>query len=207
MKNMLAIRRWSMRLPPSPGRGAHARAISAQKSPGPSGDAITRIPVTKDNPCLQKALGVVVAALLAGAAVGGWAMSTVSTTRAAAIENQPPFDMVHKNVTKTVPQDELKHGLVGSYVVSGTDSDGRSYAGAGVVDIALAPSAALELDWDNGRQVGVAQVIGDVLVVACLTKGRTAILIMTVNPDGSLSGRWSRRTDRGQKGTETWKKA
>jgi hypothetical protein len=165
------------------------------------------MPVTKDNPCLQKALGVVVAALLAGAAVGGWAMSTVSTTRAAAIENQPPFDMVHKSVTKIVPQDELKHGLVGSYIVSGTDSEGRPYAGAGVVDIALAPSGALELDWDNGRQVGVAQVIGDVLVVACLTKGRTAILIMTVNPDGSLSGRWSRRTDRGQKGTETWKRA
>jgi hypothetical protein len=207
MKNMLAIRRWSVRLPPSPGRGARAPAISALKSPGPSGDAITRIPVTKDNPCLQKALGVVVAALLAGAVVGGWAMSTVSTTRAAAIESQPPFDMVHKSVTKIVPQDELKHGLVGSYIVSGTDSEGRPYAGAGVVDIALAPSGALELDWDNGRQVGVAQVIGDVLVVACLTKGRTAILIMTVNPDGSLSGRWSRRTDRGQKGTETWKRA
>jgi hypothetical protein len=199
MKNMLSIRRWSMRLPLSSGRRARAPAISAQKSSGPSGDAITKIPVTKDKPCMQKALGVVVAALVAGAVVGGWAVPTVSTTRAAAVENQPALEMVHK--------DELKHGLVGSYVVSGTDSDGRPYAGAGVVDIALAPSGALELDWDNGRQVGVAQVIGDVLVVACLTKGRTAILIMTVNSDGSLSGRWSRRTDRGQKGTETWKKA
>jgi hypothetical protein len=209
MKNMLTIRRWSMRLPLSSGRGAHAPAISTQKPPGPSGDAITKISVTKDmtRPCLQKALGVVMAALFAGAAVGGWAVPTMSTTRAAAVENQPAFEMMHKNVTKIVPQDELKHGLVGSYVVSGTDSDGRPYAGAGVVDIALAPSGALELDWDNGRQVGVAQVIGDVLVVACLTKGRTAILIMTVNPDGSLSGRWSRRTDRGQKGTETWKRA
>jgi hypothetical protein len=209
MKNMLSIRRWSMRLPPSSRRRARASAISAQKSPGPTGDAIAKIPVSSDmtRPCLQNALGVVAAALLAGAVAGGWAMSAVSTTRAAAVENQPAFEMMHKNVTKIAPQDELKHGLVGSYVVSGTDSDGRAYAGAGVVDIALAPSGALELDWDNGRQVGVAQVIGDVLVVACLTKGRTAILIMTVNPDGSLSGRWSRRTDRGQKGTETWKRA
>jgi hypothetical protein len=75
------------------------------------------------------------------------------------------------------------------------------------VDVALAPSGALELEWDNGRQVGVAQLIGDVLVVACSVRGRTAILTMTVNPDGSLAGKWSRRTDRGQKGTETWKKA
>ena len=59
----------------------------------------------------------------------------------------------------------------------------------------------------NGKQHGVGQVIGDVLVVGCLIKGRTAILIMAINPDGSLSGRWSRRTDRGQKGTEMWKKA
>ena len=65
----------------------------------------------------------------------------------------------------------------------------------------------LELDWDNGKQVGVAQLIGDTLVVACLFKGRTAILMMTSNPDGSLAGKWSRRTDRGQKGTETWTKA
>jgi hypothetical protein len=92
-------------------------------------------------------------------------------------------------------------------VVSGTDPDGKPYAGAGIVDVGLAPSGALELDWNNGKQVGIGQVIGDVLVVACLIKGRTAILIMTINPDGSLSGKWSRRMDRGQKGTETWKKA
>ena len=104
-------------------------------------------------------------------------------------------------------RDELKHRLIGSYVVSGTDPDGKPYAGAGIVDIALAPSGALELDWDNGKQVGVAQLIGDTLVVACLFKGRTAILMMTSNPDGSLAGKWSRRTDRGQKGTETWTKA
>ena len=50
------------------------------------------------------------------------------------------------------------------------------------------------------------QVIGDVLAVACLSKGRTMILTMNINPDGSLSGKWSRRTDRGTQGTETWTK-
>jgi hypothetical protein len=38
------------------------------------------------------------------------------------------------------------------------------------------------------------------LAVACLTNGRTAILATNINPDGSLSGKWSRRTDRGYKG-------
>jgi hypothetical protein len=155
--------------------------------------------------CRQKSLGVIAAALFAGTALGGWAMSTMSTTSAAALEDQPAFETMHKNVIKGVPRDELMPRLTGSYVVSGTDPDGTPYAG-GMVDIALAPSGALELSWDNGRQVGVGQVIGDAVVVS-LIKGRTTILIMTVNPDGSLSGRWSRRLDRGQKGTEAWKKA
>jgi hypothetical protein len=155
--------------------------------------------------CRQKSLGVIAAALFAGTAIGGWAMSTMSTTSAAALEDQPAFETMHKNVIKGVPRDELMPRLTGSYVVSGTDPDGTPYAG-GMVDIALAPSGALELSWDNGRQVGVGQVIGDAVVVS-LIKGRTTILIMTVNPDGSLSGRWSRRLDRGQKGTEAWKKA
>jgi hypothetical protein len=155
----------------------------------------------------QESVGAMAAALLAGAAIGGWVMSTMSTTSAAAVEDLSAVEMMRKNVINNLPHDELKHRLIGSYVVRGTDPDGRPYAGAGIVDIALAPSGALELDWDNGKQVGVAQVIGDVLVVACLIKGRTAILMMTINPDGSLSGKWSRRTDRGQKGTETWTKA
>jgi hypothetical protein len=29
-------------------------------------------------------------------------------------------------------------------------------------------------------------------------------LTMAINRDGSLSGKWSRRTDRGSQGTETW---
>jgi hypothetical protein len=154
----------------------------------------------------RKSVGVVASALLAGAAIGCWAMSSVSTTRAAAVEDLSVVEM-RRSVAPTLRHDELKHRLVGSYVVGGTDTDGKPYGGTGIVDVALAPSGALELDWDNGKQVGVAEVIGDVVVVSCLIKGRTAILTMIVNADGSLSGKWSRRTDRGQKGTETWKRA
>ena len=38
----------------------------------------------------------------------------------------------------------------------------------------------------SGKQVGVGQVVGDVLAVACLSKGRTVILTMPIRPDGSL---------------------
>jgi hypothetical protein len=82
----------------------------------------------------------------------------------------------------------------------------RITAGLSTLDISLAPSDALELDWDYGKQVGVGQVIGDVLAVARLSKGRTVILTMNINPEGSLSDKWSRRTDRGAGGTETWTK-
>jgi hypothetical protein len=143
---------------------------------------------------------VVIGALLTAGALGGWALSATFAPGAAALES-----LSRKTDMQSV--DEAKPSLVGSYVVNGTDADGRPYAGNGIVDISLAPSGALELEWDNGKQVGVGQVIGNVLAIACLTKGRTAILLMTINPDGSLSGKWSRRTDRGNKGTETWKKA
>jgi hypothetical protein len=155
----------------------------------------------------RKNVLVIVAALLTAGAVGGWAISTMFTTNAAAVEGLSPFEIMHKNDMRKLSIDELKPGLIGSYAVTGTDPDGKPYGGASIVDIALAPSGALELEWDNGKQVGVGQVFGNVLAVACLTKGRTAILIMNINPDGSLSGKWSRRTDRGYKGTETWKKA
>ncbi|MFL5048001.1 MAG: hypothetical protein ACJ8EA_24470, partial [Xanthobacteraceae bacterium] len=144
-------------------------------------------------------------ALLTAGALGGWALSATFAPGAAALESLSRLDMSRKSDVQSF--DEAKPNLVGSYVVSGTDPDGKAYAGNGIVDISLAPSGALELEWDNGKQVGVAQVIGNVLAIACLTKGRTAILLMTINPDGSLSGKWSRRTDRGNKGTETWKKA
>ena len=82
----------------------------------------------------RKCVGVVASALLAGAAIG-WAMSTVSTTRAAAVEDLSAFEM-RRNVTPTLRHDELKHRLVGSYVVGGTDTDGKPYGGTGIVDVA-----------------------------------------------------------------------
>jgi hypothetical protein len=191
----------------SRGQGARANAINTRKPLGPGGDANKTTSCARQTTRPRERIGVVAAALLAGAAIGGWAVSTVSATSAVPVADLSALEMVRKNAVRTLPDDELKLRLVGSYAVSGTDPDGRPYAGAGIVDVALAPSGALELDWDNGKQVGVARMIGDVLVVACSIKGRTAILTMTINPDGSLSGTWLRRTDRGQKGTETWKKA
>jgi hypothetical protein len=94
--------------------------------------------------------------------------------------------------------------LVGSYAVTGTDPVGKKYNRN--ASITLAPSGALELEWDNGRLVGVGHLIGDVLAVAFAGAGRAAILVLNVNSDGSLSGRWWLRTDPGTKGTETWKK-
>ena len=164
-----------------------------------------KIPGMKSGARLEpgKSASVAVAVLLAAGALSGWGMSTAFGTRAAAVE--PPFQVTRNADLGSI--EATKAGLVGSYVVTSTDSDGKSYLGSHILDVSMAPSGALELDWDNGKQVGVAQVIGDTLVVACLFKGRTAILMMTSNPDGSLAGKWSRRTDRGQKGTETWTKA
>ena len=194
MRYVPLIGRWSMRRR----RGARADTIDTRKPIEPG-----RIAFARHAARPHGRAGVVAAALLAGTAIGGWAVSTMSTTSAAPAEDLSAFETTRKGVVKIPPH----HELVGSYVVKGTDPDGKPYAGAGIVDVALAPSGALELDWDNGKQVGIGQVIGDVLVVACLVKGRTAILVMTINPDGSLAGRWSRRMDRGQKGTETWKRA
>ena len=201
MRYVPLIGRWSMRRR----GGARADTIDTRKPLEPG--ATTTIALARHAARLHGRAGVIAAALLVGTAIGGWAISTMSTTSAAPVGGPTVFETTRKEAAATRPHDERMVGLVGSYVVRGTDPDGKPYAGPGIVDIALAPSGALELDWDNGKQVGIAQVMGDVLVAACLIKGRTAILTMTINPDGSLSGTWSRRTDRGQKGTETWKKA
>jgi hypothetical protein len=147
-----------------------------------------------------RSVGVAVAVLLAAGALSGWGISTTFGTRAAAIES--PFELTrHRNMATP---EATKTSLVGSYAVTGTDPDGKPYVGTHILDVSMAPSGALELDWDSGKQVGVGQVIGNVLAVACLIKGRTVILTMGISPDGSLSGKWSRRTDRGWQGTETW---
>jgi hypothetical protein len=147
-----------------------------------------------------RSAGLAIAGLLAAGALSGWGISTTFGTRAAAVES--PFQITRN--PDSAPLEASKANLVGSYVVTGTDPDGRPYVGSHILDISMAPSGALELDWDNGKQLGIGQVIGNVLAVACLIKGRTVILTMAIGPDGSLSGKWSRRTDRGWQGTETW---
>jgi hypothetical protein len=149
----------------------------------------------------RKNVGVVVAALLAAGAVAGWAMSATFATITAAVDDLSALEATSSGDMKKLPLDEFRLGLIGSYVVTG-----EPYAGAGVLDIVLGTSGALELIWDNGKNVGVGQVIGNVLAVASSTRGRTVILMMNINPDGSLSGTSSRRTDRGSKGTEAWKR-
>jgi hypothetical protein len=93
---------------------------------------------------------------------------------------------------------------MGPFAASCTDSDGMPYNAAQIVESYLAPSGAFELDRNNGKRVDVGQIIDDILAVATTTKGRTVILVMSINPDGSLSGRWSRSTHRAVLGTEIW---
>jgi hypothetical protein len=154
----------------------------------------------------RRNVAVAVAALLTAGALGGWAMLTTFSTATAtiAVEDLSAFGTMRKNDTRNLALEEFKLGLIGSYVVTGTDAGGEPYAGAGILDIALAPSGALELVWDDGKNVGVGQIIGNVLAVASSTRGRTVILMMSINANGSLSGKSLRRTDRGSKGTETW---
>jgi hypothetical protein len=152
----------------------------------------------------RKGVSVLAAALTVAGAVGGWGMSATFVKNAAAVESH--FEMKRENDTTKSSIEKTKAALVGSYVVTGTDPDGEPYAGSRILVVSLAPSGALELDWDNGKFVGVGQLIDNVLAAAYSVKGRTVISLMTINPDGSLAGRWSRRTDRGSKGTEVWKK-
>ncbi len=138
---------------------------------------------------------VIAVALLAAGVAGGWA---TSATCAAAANKAAATRM--SNVTDR----DMKQMLVGSYAVTGTDPDGRGYSGTGIVDISMAPSGTLELDWDNGRRVGIGQLLNNVLMVASTTKAGTVIMMMNVNPGGTLSGQWSRRRERGYEGTEHW---
>ena len=157
--------------------------------------AMTALKRLKDN------CRVVAAGLLTVGALGGWAMSTILDSQAAGSDT---LGIARKGEPRTY--DEVKYSLVGSYRVTATEPDGKPYSGRRIVDVALAPSGALEIDWGNGQRVGVAQLIGNMLAVSSVSDGRTTILTMKVNSDGSLSGTWSRRTDQGSKGTETWKK-
>ena len=149
----------------------------------------------------HKNAGILATALVAAGAFSGWGLSATFVKSAKAV------DSMRQEVESAKSSiDQAKAALVGSYTVTGTDPDGVPYNGTKIVAISLAPSGALEFDWDDGTFVGVGQIADNVLAVAYAIKGRTVIALMTINPDGSLSGNWLRRTDRGSKGTENWKK-
>jgi hypothetical protein len=161
--------------------------------------------ITKCAAAMGRRGGVLAAALIVAGMVLGWGMSTTMVKSATA--TVLPFGAWSEADTPKDPLEKTKGALVGTYVVTGTDPDGNPYMGPSTLDISLAPSGALELNWDNGRVVGVGQFSDNVLSVALLVRGRTAVSIMKVNPDGSLSGTWLRRTDRGSRGTETWRRS
>lgn len=96
--------------------------------------------------------------------------------------------------------------LVGKYTYTGTETDGTAYEKPGALVIKEAASGALDITWDGGDYVGIGQVTGNVLAVASVADGKNSIILMNINPDGSLSGKWWRRTDKGKGGTEVWKK-
>jgi secreted trypsin-like serine protease len=93
--------------------------------------------------------------------------------------------------------------LIDNYVVTGTESDGKTYDG---LVITMDKNGALELKWDGGKYIGIGQVVGNTLAVATNAENRVVIILMEAKPDGSLEGKYWRRTDAGTKGTEVWKK-
>jgi hypothetical protein len=149
----------------------------------------------------RKTIGLALASVAVAGVITGWAALPRFVANAAAVERASPFEVSFKSDFAVQPS-----SLVGSYEVSGTDTEGYDYLSPRKVDISLAPSGALELQWDNGKSVGVAQLVGNTLAVATWVKGRTVILTMNIHSDGSLSGAWLRRTDRGAKGTEIWRR-
>jgi hypothetical protein len=96
--------------------------------------------------------------------------------------------------------------LLGNYVVTGTETNGKAYDGPGPLVITMDRNGVLELKWDGGKYVGIGRVLGDKLAVATSAEGRTLIGIMDIKGDGPLSGNYWRRTDLGTGGTEVWKK-
>jgi hypothetical protein len=104
------------------------------------------------------------------------------------------------------PATATNASLLGNYVVNGTETDGSKYDGEGPLAITMDKSGALELKWDNGKYVGIGQVEGKKLFVGSAAEGKVVIMVMDIKPDGSLEGKWWRRTDAGTGGSEVWKK-
>ena len=96
--------------------------------------------------------------------------------------------------------------LIGNYVVTGTETDGKSYDGPGPLVITMDKNGALELKWDGGKYVGIGTMVGNQLAISSVAEGKLVIGVMDIKPDGSLEGKYWRRTDAGTKGTAVWKK-
>jgi hypothetical protein len=119
--------------------------------------------------------GLLVAALLPALAFSGSALLMTVAATPAALENVSPLEVKRKNDHEMLRTEVVKLRLIGSYAVTGTDADGKPYPVKHTLGITLAPSGALELEWDNGKNFGVGEVIGDTLAVATWTKGPSGI--------------------------------
>lgn len=95
--------------------------------------------------------------------------------------------------------------LIGSYKVTGTNTDGSAYE-EGSLTISQEPSGAYLVKWDGGDYIGIGQVSGNIFAIATVVDQRNSIMLMTLSPDGSAKGQWWRRSDAGTKGTEVWTK-
>jgi hypothetical protein len=123
-----------------------------------------------------------------------------------ALVSSPCFAQGNIGAPAASPAPATNASLLGNYVVTGTETSGKPYDGSGPLAITMDKNGALELKWDGGKYVGIGQVVGDKLVIGSSAEGRTIIGIMDIKPDGSLEGKYWRRTDPGTKGTEVWKK-
>ena len=93
--------------------------------------------------------------------------------------------------------------ITGAYTYSGTNPDGSAEE-PGKLTVTVQPSGAFEVKWDGGDYVGIGQLQGNLFAVASVVDGKNSIMLMTANPDGTVSGSWWRRSDSGSKGTEVW---
>src|SRR5258708_16843439 len=93
------------------------------------------IPMTKWNVAFRARKNLLAGALLLTGAVGGWGFSTFAD-RAVAVESH--LDVMNNHVL-----DNSKLGLVGTYLVNGTDAEGKPYPAAVTLDISLRPPASL----------------------------------------------------------------
>lgn len=100
----------------------------------------------------------------------------------------------------------MAQSVAGTYAYNGTDTDGSKYDGPGALVVKQAASGAYDVVWDGGSYLGVGQVTGNVFAVAAVADGKNSIMLFDINPDGSLSGKWWRRADKGKGGTEVWTK-